>query len=320
MDREIQQNIDVSIIIVNYNSFKLLRRCLDSIFYHTKDLIYEIIIIDNNSVEEDVNNLANEYVGLRIYKNDRNLGFAKANNIGATYARGKYLLLLNNDTELLENSVKFVFEHCESKNSKILVGCKLLNQDGTIQSSTYKFPSPGNLFTSNFFIYPLLNKSPRYDKSYVVKSNQVNPLETEVIIGAFIFLRTCDYIELHGFDERFFFYNEDADLCYRFIETGGKVIYLPGTAVKHVGGGTAKFYKWFHFKNRSISQIKFFQKHFKGVKFFTSVFLHFSGIIIRVPIFLIIGSITFNKNMIARGLYYILLIFIYPKNNFKSNN
>lgn len=316
MDREIQQNIDVSIIIVNYNNFKLLRRCLDSIFYHTKDLIYEIIIIDNNSLEEDVNDLANEYAGLRVYKNNCNLGFAKANNIGAKYAKGKYFLLLNNDTEFLENSVKIVFDYCELNNSKIMVGCKLLNPDSSVQVSTYSFPSMSNLFISNFFLYPFVNKNPMLDKSYLAKLNPLKPVETDVVIGAFMFMKKSDYLELKGFDERFFFYNEDADLCYRFKNINGKVIYSPATTIIHIGGATVDNYQWFQYKNKFISQIKFCQKHFSGVKFQLAILIHYAGVIIRIPVFIISGIITVNKKLIMRGFYFMKLIFIYPKNNF----
>ena len=143
--------------------------------------------------------------------------------------------------------------------------------------------------------------------------------KVDVVTGAFLFGTKNKLQEIGGFDERFFFYNEETDLCYRFKKDGGKIYYFPQTALIHLKGGTANKVSWFAYRNQSISTIKFFQKHFAGLKYFSTVLLHYLGIFIRIPIFLLIGLITLNYDLSIRSFYYLKLLFIFPHNLFRNN-
>lgn len=316
--KNIKNKIDVSVIIVNYKSEKLLKECLDSLIKVSENFKYELLIIDNYSKDESIDNLIHKYKGIILIKNDKNIGFGAANNQGLKIAKGKYVLFLNNDTIFLENTIKKVFDFAESIEKPIIIGCKLLNSDKSLQNSVYDFPTLWHVFTSNFFLYVIFPKSKLFSKYHLMNRKIDEITEVDVVTGAFLFGAIDKIKEIGGFDERFFFYNEETDLCYRFKENGGKIYYYPGTAIIHLKGGTAKKNGWFAYKNQSISTIKFFQKHFAGLKYFSAVLFHYFGVFIRIPAFLLFGLITLNKEVIIRSFYYLKLLFIFPQNLFKN--
>lgn len=319
MEKQVQKlETDVSIVIVNYYSTELLKNCLDSIYNFTKGIEFEIIVVDNGSVAGELENLFKVFPGIKLIKNDSNKGFGTANNQGSKVASGQYLLFLNNDTLLIENSIKKVFQFAESFGGNLLVGCKLLNEDMSVQKSVFDFPYLMNVFTSNFFLYLLFPKSKYFNKYHLMNKGINNITEVEVVTGAFLFLSKKTFTRLGGFDEKFFFYMDETDLCYRHKQNKGKVIYYPETSVIHLKGKSAKGESWFKNKYQSISTIKFFQKHFTGMKFLLAIIFHFSGLLLRVPIFLLGGIILLKNDLIKRSFYYIRLLFIYPANQFKS--
>jgi GT2 family glycosyltransferase len=319
MEEQVQiLGADISIVIVNYYSTELLKGCLDSIYNYTQGIDFEIIVVDNGSLAGEVENLIKEYSGIKLIKNESNKGFGAANNQGAELANGKYLLFLNNDTILQENSIKKVSDFADSIHEENIIGCRLLNEDNSIQKSVFDFPTLANVFTSNFFLYLLFPKSKHFNKYHLMNSGLSTITEVEVVTGAFLFIAINIFKKLGGFDERFFFYMDETDLCYRQKQKKGKVIYYPETSVIHLKGKSAKGESWFKNKYQSISTIKFFQKHFTGMSFFLAIVFHYSGLLLRIPIFLIGGILLMKRDLVKRSLYYLRLIFIYPANESKS--
>src|SRR5690606_20433040 len=225
-----------------------------------------------------------------------------------------------NDTIFIENTIKKVFDFAESITNPVIVGCKLLNEDKTLQHSVYDFPSVQNVFTSNFFLYGLFPKSKSFNKYYLMNQKLNSIKKVDVVTGAFMFCSLDAIKNLGGFDERFFFYNEETDLCYRFVQSGCDVYYFPETSIVHLKGGTAKKTSWFAYKNQSISTIKFFQKHFNSFDTFLAVSIHYLGIFIRIPVFFLFGLFTLNWIFIKRSFYNLKLLFIYPHDNFSKYN
>lgn len=319
MEKQVQElAIDVSVIIVNYNSTGLLKNCLNSVNTFTKEINYEIIVVDNNSIEGDIDVQFKDFDRVMLIKNDVNKGFGAANNQGAKIAKGKYVLLLNNDTVLFENTIKKVFGYAELIDEKNIIGCKLLNEDKSVQKSVYDFPSVLNVFTSNFFLYLLFPKSKYFNKYHMINKGINNIIRVDVVTGAFLFMNRKSFEALNGFDERFFFYMEDTDLCYRHRKNGGKVVYHPETSIIHLKGKSAKGESWFKNKHQSLSTIKFFQKHFNGFEYFLLIFFHYSGLIIRIPVYILVGILSMNKDLIKRGFFYFRLVFLYPADQFKD--
>ena len=319
MEKQIQKvQLDVSIIIVNYGSITLLKDCLDSIKKFTSEISYEVVIIDNSSQKDLVPELLKDCENAILIRNDINKGFGTANNQGAKNAKGKYLLFMNNDTILFENTIKKVFDFAETSEENNIIGCKLLNEDRSIQKSVFDFPSLLNVFTSNFFLYFLFPRSKYFNKYHLMNKGINKVTNVDVVTGAFLFLERNTFKSLNGFDERFFFYMEETDLCIRHRKNHGRVIYYPEAAIIHLKGKSAKGESWFKNKYQSLSTIKYFQKHFSRIPYLLVIVFHYAGLLIRVPLFILGGIITLKKNLINRGFFYIRLMFIYPKNEFKN--
>ncbi|MEW6005109.1 MAG: glycosyltransferase family 2 protein [Stygiobacter sp.] len=308
--------MDVSIVIINYNSTDYLLKCLDSIFRFTKEISFEVIIVDNASKVFDEKYILSKYHGIRIIKNEQNVGFAKANNQGFNLANGKYTLFLNNDTILIENTIKNVFDFAEKYNHDVFVGCQLLNSDYSKQESVVEFPNVWNGFTENFFLYKIFPQSKIFNKYYQNEIELTNPTEVDVIKGAFMFCSSESIRKLNGFDERFFFYSEETDLCFRFKKNGGEIYFLPKEKLIHFGGVSTDNSLWFKFKNQTIGKIQFYQKHFNGFRFIAVLVIHFCGLFLRGILFSIIGLLTFNKSVFLKGFYFFKQLFVYPKNLF----
>lgn len=316
---EISDNsmVKVSIIIVNYNQFKILDDCLRSICEYTKGVTFEIIVVDNNSSEGNIEEITQKYSSVILIKNLTNNRYSKANNQGIEIAKGEYILLLNNDTLFIEDTVSKVITFIESISNKVFIGCKLLNSDLTHQPSVVDFDSILNLLGEYFFLYKIYPKSKLFNKFHLSLTSQDETIEVDVVKGAFIFGRSKDFLALNGFDTKFYFFNEENEFFYRAKNYGAKVIYYPETSIIHLGGSTTEKMVWFKIRNHSVSKIQYFQKYFKGFKFFAAVSIHYLGFAIRVPLYLIMGLFLLNGNLIYKSLYYFKAIFIYPKNLFK---
>ncbi len=308
--------IDVSVIIVNYNLLDVLNNCLRSLENLTQGIDYEIIIIDNGSTTGNIEDVTGKYKNTVLIKYNKNIGFAAANNQGAKIAKGKYLLILNNDVIFIENSIKKVLQYAENLKEEVIIGCKLLNADNTFQISISAFPSVWNSITENYFLYKLFPKSSVMNKYHLNYKNLKGITEVDIVKGAFLFCSKKSYLRLNGFDERFYFYSEETDFCYRFKNEIGKVLYYPDTSVIHIGGATTDKDLWFKYKNQTIGRIQIYQKHFKGIGFFISVFSHYSGLLLRSILYLVGGIVSFNKSLIKKSYYFFKQIFVYPKNVF----
>lgn len=299
----------------------LLENCLSSIQKFTSDVDYEIIIIDNNSTDGEIESVTNQFENIVLIKNEKNEGFAKANNRGAQIAKGKYLMLLNNDTILFENSVKVLLDYARKQSNHFVLSCKLLNPDNSLQLSAYKFPNILRLIGATFFLdqlFPTFKAFNKYDLTIINASHLSN---VDAVVGALLFLKKETFFDLKGFDERFYFYYEDIDLCQRLKNRGGVTIYVPDTAIYHIGGATAEKSLWFYAKNRSISRIQYAQKNFRS--FYKSIFIFTEqlGKLYKLLIFVLIGILSFNRKYFKKAWINIKLIFIYPRNKFiKTEN
>jgi len=236
-----ERPFDISVIIVSFNVRDFLQQCLRSVSEASQNLNTEIFIVDNRSVDGTPDMVRKIYPGVHLIANSENLGFGKANNQALKTARGKYVLFLNPDTIIREDTLDVMFRFMEENPDTALAGCKILNTDGSLQLACRRsFPRPSvaipkllglsALFPGNRFLakYNLTYKNP--DESYTV----------DAVSGSFMFCRRDLIQELNGFDERFFMYGEDLDLCYRVQEKGYNVSYVPHTTIVHYKGESSK--------------------------------------------------------------------------------
>lgn len=233
---------NVSIIIVNYNTKKLLYDCLKSIYEYTKGISFEVIVSDNGSIDGSLEMLKNDFPQVIIIANNGNLGFGKANNIAARQAKGKYLFFLNSDTILLNNAVKLFYKKAEEKNGKTLLGSYLLNKEKEITISYGNFMTFSSFIRRMAFLYfPILLKI----RHFFLKQQKEIVIEREVdfLSGADLFVSKDIFQKLNGFDEKIFMYCEDEDFCRRALQMNFLSVLITEPQIIHLEGQSSKVSK-----------------------------------------------------------------------------
>ena len=307
MDKE---KVLFSVIIVNYNNCDLLEQCINSVKKYTQEVNYEIIVVDNASTECKVSNVTKKFEDVILIENAKNLGFAAANNIGVKKANGKYLVFVNNDVLFIENTLKIIWDYLRKNNKEVILGCKLLNPDLTHQISYSQFEDLGHLIGISFFLYKLFPKSAFFNKYFLDFSEDKVEYSVDIIKGAFFVISKEAFNKLSGFDESFFFFGEESDLCYRFKKKIGEVVYYPKTAVIHIGGATATKANFFKYKLAAIARLKFYWKHYPFLKRNIFYFLHLIGVLNRTIINFVLAFVTFDSLKFKKAKYYFLLLFV----------
>jgi GT2 family glycosyltransferase len=279
---------------------------------HTRDDIKPEFILVDNSDREDVTPFIHDLPGLTLIKNDTNRGFAAANNQGLERAFGEFVLFLNNDTLFTEDTLGKIIDFQRGLKKPALIGCKLLNADGSHQESIFDFDSLNNELSTNFFLWQLFPRSPWFNRFHLNYTAPDTTQKVDVVKGCFIFGSLQDVRKLKGFDEDFFFYSEEYDLCYRFHLSGGETWYFPQTSIIHLGGASTNDIKLFSVKNMALSKLIFYKKHNTGLRRYAYYFLHYTGYAIRVPVYFIMGILTFSPNQFAKSKNYLISLFQYP--------
>ncbi len=238
--------MELSVIYVNWNSLDYLRESIVSVYEHTRGLTFEIVVVDNASTEPGIETLAHEFPAVILVKSDRNLGFAGANNLGFEHSRGNFVLLLNPDTKLIGPSINVMMDHIRSLPDAGIVGCKLLNTDGSVQlSSIQKFPTILNQAIDAEYLR-LRWPHCRLWEIAPLFANDVKVMKVDVIPGACMLLRRQVFREVGLYSEDYFMYAEDLDLNYKLKRAGFKNYYVGETAIIHHGGGSSSRQKISH--------------------------------------------------------------------------
>lgn len=233
--------MDLSIIIVNYNVKEFLQNLLHSIDKAAKEIRHEVIIVDNASDDGSVEFLQKNFPSIKLIANKTNAGFGKANNQGMEIAGGKYILLLNPDTLLSEDTLKEMLNFLEATPGAGMAGCKILNPDGTLQLACRRsFPGPWTSFCKVTGLSTLFPKSKLFARYNLTFLDENQTYEVDAISGSFMMLKKEVYEKIGGFDEDFFMYGEDLDLCYRIQKAGYKVYYLHSTQIIHYKGESTR--------------------------------------------------------------------------------
>ncbi len=222
---------DLSVIIVNWNTQSLLLRCLESIRETIVDLRYEILVVDNASTDGSVDAVRERFPDVRLICNERNFGFARANNQAFGRMQGRYALLINSDARLLPGAARALFDHLETHADVGMACGRLLNPDGTPQRSVAPFPSWLTLITNETLLNVLFPS--RYPGKRRIPDR---PMEVASAIGACLLIRKTAIDQIGGFDEGYFFFFEETDLARRMWENGWKVVWVPQAAIVHEQG------------------------------------------------------------------------------------
>lgn len=243
--------IDVSIIIVNYNTCRMTQECIDSIYEKTREVEFEVILVDNASKDGSKEHFSHDSRIHYVYS-EKNGGFGYGNNRGMEVAKGKYFFLLNSDTLLKNNAVKLFFDYAESHEPRTVYGCYLEKPDGSYNGSFHFFPA----FTINQFIHRL-----RFGQDGTPTFKEC---DVECIGGTDLFLPRFVYEECGGFDENIFMYGEDGEWQYRMNLHGIRRMLIPMPKIVHLGGGSVghinRKNRKMHFKSHFYILRKYMKK------------------------------------------------------------
>ncbi|MEH2235899.1 glycosyltransferase family 2 protein [Nostoc sp.] len=252
-----QQPISVSVILVNYNGAEILPDCLKSIQKFIDVPTYEIILVDNASSDGSVELVAENYPQIRLVKQKENRGFGAGNNAGAKLASGEFLFLLNTDTVLTSNIFPHLIKLMEADPQVGIIGPKLLNSDGSLQISI----SPALGIQGEYQARQIHQAYQNISQQNLIEQKFQEIQEVDIVVGAAFFIRSILFDELGGFDENFFMYFEESDLCQRAQNQGYKIIYTPHVSLIHLKGySIQKAANTMAIEYRR-SQIYYYQKH-----------------------------------------------------------
>lgn len=281
--------MDLSVIIVNWNTKKLLADCLASIYKYNKDLNFEVIVVDNGSKDGSQAMMKKKFPQVNLILNKDNLGFAKANNQGIKAAKGEYLLLLNSDTYLIENSLQKLVKKAKSIENLGALGPLLVNADKSIQQSVGFLPHLPQVFYWMSFLDDLplgkFLKPYHVDHDSFYKSQQ----EVDWLTGAAILIPSVVIKKVGPLDESIFMYGEDVELCARIKKSKYEIIYSPITKIVHIGRGSSGKIS----KNAFIGEFRgviHFYKKYKNPQLLQILHIFLKiGALARIIIFSLLG-------------------------------
>ena len=257
--------IDLSVVIVNYNVREFLEQTLRSVFRAQADLNMEVFVVDNNSVDGSPAMVRTHFPEVHLIVNASNAGFGAANNQAIRKARGRYALVLNPDTIIQENTlvtlVRFLDEHPDAG----AAGCKILHPDGTFAlESRRAFPTPRVAFFRMTGLAAFFPRSPVFGRYNMTHLPENETAEVDALSGSCMMIRQTALAEAGLFDEEFFMYGEDIDLCYRIQQAHWKIYYTPETEIIHYKGQSTRKGELRYVRLFYGAMLRFTEKHFES--------------------------------------------------------
>jgi GT2 family glycosyltransferase len=293
--------MDLSVIIVNWKSRDYLRKCVASVLAETRDLAFEIIVIDSASFDGSGEMLSKEFPQVRFIQSQENRGFSKANNLAFEASSGEVIVFLNPDTELVGPAINRLYATLKGLPNAGAVGCKLLNSDGTIQTSCIQaFPTILNQVLSMEALRRLTPRARLWGMRAIFEANP-QPAEVEMISGACLMMRRAVFQKIGQFSTEYFMYAEDVDLCYKARAAGFTNYYFGEAVVVHHGGGSSNQARSNFSSIMMIDSISQFLKKSHGQIYSVGYRLVLGGsALIRVLILVILSPILLLKSGAAR--------------------
>ena len=261
--------LDISLIVVSFNTREVLRESLQSVNRERSDLRLEVFVVDNNSRDGSLEMVRSEFPEVRLLHSTVNLGFGAANNLAMDLAQGRYIVLLNSDAFLCADSLKLAVQHMDEHPDVGLAGGRLVSRDRSLQPSARMFPS----ILSDFLVLTGLahrfSKSRFFGRSDRTWADPLQPAEVDWVPGAFSIIRAPVLQKVGFFDPDFFLYSEEVDLCRRIQDAGYRIMYWPDIEVIHIGGESSRQIKTLEMSSagaqlirwRMRSTLLYYRKH-----------------------------------------------------------
>lgn len=256
--------MDISIIIVNFNTCRLTMDCLESVLQSETDYTYELILIDNASRDDSVARIKAAFPQVTLVANEENAGFSRANNQGMKLASGRYVLLLNSDTLIRKDTLQTMTAYMEAHPEAGAAGCKVVLPSGGLDKACKRgFPTPSASFYYAFGFSRLFPDNPRFNGYQLGYLDADKEHEIDCLVGAFMLVRRETIDRVGGLDEAFFMYGEDLDWCYRIKQAGWGIRYYPNTSIVHLKGGSARKRPFKIVYEFHRAMILFHRKHYR---------------------------------------------------------
>lgn len=233
------KSVDLSIVIVSYNTKELTRHCLECVKKFAEDISYEVLVIDNASIDGSADMVAEEFSWVTLIRLSANRGFAGGNIPGMKNASGKYILLLNSDAFLSEGILHKTISFMDRHHKIGILGCRLINSDGTFQPSARMLPSPLNKILQITGLAAHFPKSRFLGRADLTWWDHSVPRSVGWVVGAFFLIRRKTMEELGFLDDRYFLYFEEVDYCLTAKRAGWEVVFYPHAHVVHLAGQSA---------------------------------------------------------------------------------
>ncbi len=272
----------LSIVIVNYNTERLLRSCLESVYAGANGTPFDIWVVDNNSRDNSVSMVKARFPLVRVIQNNSNVGFSRANNIVISQSRSDYILLLNPDTLIMGDAIEKVLKFMREHPHVGIAGCRVLNKDGTLQLACRRsIPTPEVAFYRLTGLSTLFPKSQTMAKYNLTYESPDKIQEVDAVSGAFLMIRRKVMEDIGLLDEQFFMYGEELDWCLRAKRAGWTVMYYPAARIVHYKGESTKY-------NSRKAAVEFYRamylfhrKHFAQDHSSVTNLLIYSGILLK---------------------------------------
>jgi len=282
--------LDVSVIIVSWNTCSITRDCLRSVFDETRGIDFEVIVVDNASSDGSAEMVRREFPRAVLIENRQNRGFAAANNQAMRVARGKYVLLLNSDTVLIDGAIQECFAFIEKHPEAAVVGCKALNEDGSLQFTCSMFPGLLNQLLLATGLSSALGGNRFFGRADMTWWDHNELREVDFVAGCFMLVRRAAVEQVGVMDENYFMYAEEADWCLRFRRAGWKVFYYPDARFHHLLGASEKSSVRDMTLERRKSLLYFFRKNFGPLKAYVANYMFVLNDALRIVPW-VIGSV-----------------------------
>ncbi len=256
-------SVDLSVSIVSWNAREHLERCLGSVFENVGGLDLEVFVVDNDSSDGTADMVGSRFPRVSFIRNPKNVGYGVANNQAFRLCSGRHVLVLNPDTLIRPGSLKGLVDFLDSHESAGVVGPKILNPDGSFQFSCMR-----NVPTLLSEVFELTRLNRKFPKNRIIGSYYMtycdpdSEREVSLLSGSCMMLRKTALDSVGGFDEGFFMYAEDMDLCHRVVRTGWQCWYFPGVQIVHVGGQSTKHIPEARLIHSQQGKYEFFRRHF----------------------------------------------------------
>jgi GT2 family glycosyltransferase len=258
-----------AVCIINYNTCDLLRECLFSIMTQTAD---HIVVVDNASTDESVQMVKTEFPAISLLALEQNVGYGAASNRGIARCQTEHIVLLNADTVMKPGALRALSDYLQSHPRAAIVGPRILNQDGTLQRSSFYFPTPLPILLYVSGLYPWISGILLLKNRILQQGSNESAVAVPWILGAALAFRQEQIREIGGFDERFFMYFEEVDLCYRLSSRGQQIHLVPEAEIIHVGGASTSQTRSASYIQFFASLARFYHKHYSRVMLTEMVF------------------------------------------------